>query len=358
MFGVSFRPAAHAAVQPQARAAGAHASVQGAGRWTKKGPSRRWALAALGAGLLASGPAPAAAQTAPSPAVRAVASFSLLGDVARRVGGPRVQVDVLVGPGADAHVFQPSPAHARLVAQAQVIWMNGLGFEGWMPRLLKAANARVQPTVVSQGIEPLKAPTHNHDHHGHAAGGKAHGHSHGEIDPHAWQQVTNVMAYADRIAQSLCGVDPEGCDGYRANAQAYRQELQALDDAIKAAWAPIPPAQRKVITHHDAFGYYAKAYGVTFLSPQGVSTDSEASAKGVARLVRQIRSEGVRALFVENIADPRLIQQIARETGLQPSGELFSDSLSPPNGPAPTYVELMRFNTRALTQAIQGQRQP
>jgi zinc/manganese transport system substrate-binding protein len=248
-------------------------------------------------------------------------------------------------------VFQPSPAHARLVAQAQVIWVNGLGFEGWMPRLLKAANARVKPTVVSQGLEPLRGDTEGHG-HGH---GKGHSHSHGEVDPHAWQQVTNAIGFVERMAQSLCAVDAAGCEGYRTNATTYTRELRALEDEIKASWAPIPQAQRKVITHHDAFGYYAKAYGVTFLSPQGVSTDSEASAKGVARLVRQIRQEGVRALFVENIADPRLIEQIARETGLKPAGALYSDALSEPTGPAPTYVDMMRFNTRALTQAIATQ---
>jgi zinc/manganese transport system substrate-binding protein len=279
--------------------------------------------------------------------IQAVASFSILGDLVRQVGGDRVQVHVLVGPGSDAHVFQPTPAQARLVGQAQVVFSNGLGFEGWMSRLLKTANYRGQQVEVSQGIKPLKDAGHGHGHH--------HGHSHGAADPHAWQSVSNVMAYVGNIAKGLCEADAAGCDTYKANAATYNEQLKTLDADIKTAWAAIPAAQRKVITSHDAFGYYAQAYGVKFLAAQGVSTESEASAKGVAQLVRQIKKENIKALFVESISDPRLIAQIGRETGVKPAGELFSDSLSDAQGSAPTYVAMMRANTTALTQAVKGQ---
>ena len=257
---------------------------------------------------------------------------------------------MLVGPGSDAHVFQPTPAQARQVGQAQVVFSNGLGFEGWMTRLLKTAGYKGQQMVVSQGIQPMKEAGHD-DKKGHAHGA----HDHGETDPHAWQSVGNAKVFVKNIAQGLCRADAAGCEVYDRNAKAYVAKLDALDTEIRASWAPIPAAQRKVITSHDAFGYYARDYSVKFLAPQGVSTESEASAKGVAQLVRQIKQEQIKALFVERIADPRLIDQIGRETGVKPSGELFSDSLSAADGAAPTYLDMMRFNTRALTTAVRGE---
>jgi zinc/manganese transport system substrate-binding protein len=306
---------------------------------------RHHLLAAAAVGALTFGLPGHAQTTAP---VKAVASFSILGDLVRQVGGERVSVDVLVGPGADAHVFQPSPSHAKQVMQAQVVFANGLGFEGWMQRLLDTAGYKGKPVLVSQGIQPIQTEEHEHDHkaekHGH--------HDHGETDPHAWQSVPNVITYVANIARGLCAADAAGCDGYKKNAEAYTGQLKALDAEIRSAWAAVPAAQRKLITSHDAFGYYARAYGVKFLAPQGVSTDSEASAKGVAQLVRQIKKENIKALFVESVSDPRLIAQIGRETGVKPSGELFADSLSDTSGPAASYVALMRSNTQTMTRAI------
>lgn len=314
---------------------------------------RRHTIAALAAvGALAFQPLTHAQSSAP---VKAVASFSILGDLVRQVGGDRVQVDVLVGPGADAHVFQPSPSHAKQVALAQVVFANGLGFEGWMQRLLDTAGYKGKPVVVSQGIKPLQAEENGHDHHDHKEEKhEHHGHDHGDTDPHAWQSVPNVITYVANIARGLCAADAAGCETYQKNAGTYTNQLRALDAEIKATWATIPAAQRKLITSHDAFGYYARAYSVKFLAPQGVSTDSEASAKGVAQLVRQIKKEKIKALFVESISDPRLIDQIGRETGVKPAGELFSDALSDASGPAGTYAAMMRANTQAMTRAIKG----
>lgn len=305
-------------------------------------PLRRH-LIACAIGLTTAALSPALRAQTPAP-IQTVASFSILGDLVRQVGGDRVAADVLVGPGSDAHVFQPTPSQARLVGQAQIVFSNGLGFEGWMTRLLNTARYKGRHVVASPGIKPIRAEE-DHDHHGHP---------HDGADPHAWQSVPNAMVYVGNIAKGLCAADVAGCDSYQRNAAAYTVQLKALDADIRAAWARIPAAQRKVITSHDAFGYYAHAYGVQFLAPQGVNTDSEASAKGVAQLVRQIKKEQIKALFVESIADPRLIAQIGRETGVKPAGELFSDSLSAASGPATDYVAMMRANTTALTQAILG----
>lgn len=294
--------------------------------------SRSLAVAALAASFHAG---------AVEPALRAVASFSILGDLVRQVGGDRVEVEVLVAPGSDAHVYSPKPAQARQVGQAQIVFSNGMGFDGWMARLLKSAGFKGRHVVASEGVRPIQAAAD--DGHGHAA-----------ADPHAWQDVARVQSYVANIASGLCVTDAAGCAAYRRNAEAYDRQLKVLDQEIRQAWAVIPAPQRLVISSHDAFGYYAAAYGVRFLAPQGVSTDSEASAQGVARLIRQIRQEKARALFVESIADPRLIEQIARETGLKASTiGLYSDSLAP-SGEASSYLGMMRHNTQALTAAIQA----
>jgi len=270
--------------------------------------------------------------------VRVVATFSILGDLVSQVGGSRISVSVLAGPEEDAHVFQPTPAQAQQVAQARLVLSNGLGFEGWMNRLLKSANFKGEHVVVTKGIAPLKPSSPSH--------------SHGNQDPHAWQDVRNVLVYTKNITLGLCTVDQPGCLSYQTNAKRLTESLNALHREIESSWASIPIERRKVVTSHDAFAYYGNAYQAQFLSPQGVSTEAEASAKGVGRLIRQIKKEGIQALFVENISDGRLIEQIARETGLRPSGKLYSDALSKPGGPATTYSDMMRHNTRLLTSAI------
>ncbi|MFD1712470.1 metal ABC transporter substrate-binding protein [Ottowia sp. GY511] len=286
--------------------------------------------------------------------LRVVASFSILADMVRQVGGDRVAVQALVGPGEDAHVFQPSPSHARQVGQAQLLVTNGLGYEGWMARLLQSAGYKGPQVEAARGVRTLDAaPSANHDHdHGHGD----HDHDHGPTDPHAWQDVANAKIYVQNIVTGLCAADAAGCAGYRTRAERYTAELSQLDADIRAAWAPVPAAQRKVITSHAAYAYYGRAYGVRFFAARGLSTDSEPSAKVVAQLVRQIRSEGIRALFVENVSDPRLIEQLARETGLRPSGTLYSDALTPAGGDATTYVAMMRENTRRLVGAVRTAR--
>lgn len=286
--------------------------------------------------------------------LRVVASFSILADMVRQVGGDRVAVQALVGPGEDAHVFQPSPAHARQVGQAQLLVTNGLGYEGWMARLLQSAGYRGPTVEATRGVRPLKAADDDHD-HGHSHG---HDHDHGDkgpgTDPHAWQSVPNAKLYVQNIVTGLCAADAAGCTGYRARAERYTAELTQLDADIRTAWKPVPAAQRKVITTHTAYAYYGQAYDVRFFAARGISTDSEPSAKGIAQLVRQIRSQGIRALFIENISDPRLMEQLARESGLRASGSLYSDALTRPGGEADTYVQMMRENTRRMVAAVRG----
>ena len=286
--------------------------------------------------------------------LRVVASFSILADMVRQVGGDRVAVQALVGPGEDAHVFQPSPTHARQVAQAQLLVTNGLGYEGWMARLLQSAGYKGPQVEAARGVRTLDAaPGADHDHdHGHGD----HDHDHGPTDPHAWQSVGNAKVYVQNIVAGLCAADAAGCASYRTRGERYTAELTQLDADIRAAWAPVPAAQRKVITSHAAYAYYGRDYSVRFFAARGLSTDSEPSAKGVAQLVRQIRKEGIRALFVENVSDPRLIEQLARETGLRPSGTLYSDALTRPGAGADTYVAMMRENTRRLVGAVRGGR--
>lgn len=286
--------------------------------------------------------------------LKVVASFSILGDIVANVGGDKIALTTLVGPNGDAHVFQPSPADARAVAGADVVIVNGLGFEGWIERLTDASGYKGPVIVASQGITPREMAEEEEGHEEHAGHDHADHdhHDHGNIDPHAWQNIGNVIAYVDTIATALIAVDPADRAAYEANAAAYKAKLTALDAKVKAAIAALPPERRKIITSHDAFGYFAAAYGLEVLAPQGVSTESEASAKGVATLIRQIKKEKAPAVFLENITDPRLIDRIAKETGAHIGGTLYSDALSDASGPASTYIAMFEHNLAALAAAL------
>lgn len=276
--------------------------------------------------------------------VPVVATFSVLADITRAVGGDRIALRTLVPADNDAHVYQPSPGDAQALAAARLVVTNGLGMEGWIDRLIKASGYKGEVVTATRGIKTIAMED---DGHGHGHGKKA-------ADPHAWQNALNGQVYARNIAEGLARVDPAGAATYRANAEAYAAELQALDGWIKAEVATVPAGQRKVITSHDAFGYLAAAYGITILAAQGISTEAEPSARDVARLIRQIRKEKVRAVFIENMTDPRLIQQIAKETGAAVGGTLYSDALSAPGGPADTYIKMFRHNLPLLVAGMRG----
>ena len=286
-----------------------------------------------------------AAETLPVPVT---ASFSILGDLVRVVGGERVRVTTLVGPDEDAHAFAPKPADARAIVQTRLLVTNGLGFEPWAQKLAKSAGYQGATLVASQGVKPRLMPEEKgHDRSGHD------NHQHDETDPHAWQNPENVVLYVRNIAAALGKADPAGSAIYQANSAAYVKELQALDTWTQAQFAAIPVAQRKVITSHDAFGYFAAHYPISFLAPQGLSTDAEPSAKDVARLIRQIQREKIKAVFVENMSNPKLLAQLARDAGVTVGPALYVDALSAPGGPAGSYLQLMRHN---VTQLAAGMR--
>jgi len=299
-------------------------------------PTRRHVIS-LTAAAAAAGLVPARGQNKTQDRLRAVATFSILGDFLRNVGAERVEVATLVGPNGDVHVYAPTPGDAKTIAAANIVFVNGLGFEGWIDRLIAASATRAPVVVASQSIRP-RTGTRSQDH--------------AVSDPHAWQSVVNAKLYVGNIQDGLIAIDAAAKKIFEANATAYLDKLDALDAEIKAAIEAIPPARRKVITAHSAFGYFGDTYGIEFIAPEGLSTETEPSAGGVAKLIDQIRREKIPAVFMENVADPRLLQRIAEETGTRIGGRLYSDALSPPDGPAATYIEMMRSNVRELTSAL------
>lgn len=298
-----------------------------------------WRSAIAAIFLVALGISPAFAQEK----LKAVATFSIIADFVRNVGGDRLDVTTLVPANGDAHVYAPTPADAKKLADAQIVFINGLGFEGWIARLVKSSATRAVVVVATRGIKPLTA-----------AGTHGHGHAHDDSDPHAWQSVANAKVYVANIRDALAARDPAGKAAYEANAAAYMAKLDQLDREVRAEMGRVPAERRRIITSHDAFGYFRAAYGVEFIAPQGVSTDSEASARDVARIIAQIKKQKIPAVFLENVSDPRLLKRIADETGARVGGTLYSDALTGENGPAPTYIDLIRHNIRALSAALTG----
>lgn len=264
--------------------------------------------------------------------VNVVASFSILGDLVRNVGGDRVSVTTLVGPNSDVHVYSPTPADAKKLADAKLVFINGLGLEGWLPRLVQSAGGKASIVTATAGIAPLTQGS--------------------DADPHAWQSVANAIIYVGNIRDALVAADPASAEAFRGNADVYLAKLDAVDREVRAVVAQIPESRRRVISTHSAFGYFAVAYGVEFIAPVGVSTESEASARDIARIITQVRSAKIPAVFLENISDPRLIRRISAETGAKVGGTLYSDSLTAEKGEAPTYIEMVRHNIKALTSAL------
>lgn len=276
--------------------------------------------------------------------VDVVASFSILGEITQRIGGDRIKVHTLVGPDADAHVYQPTPTDAKTLAKARLVIVNGFGFEGWIDRLIKSSGYRGKSVIASAGIQTLKRTgmPEEHDHHDHA----------GDVDPHAWQDLSNAARYVDNIAQALIEVDLAGKPTYQENARKFQQEIEALDSEIRQSFRGIPDERRKVVTTHDAFGYFSRAYGISFIAPVGLNTDAEPSAADVGRIIKQIRRDRIPAVFMESVSDPRLLERIRKESGARIGGTLYSDALSKAGGPASTYLDMMRHNARTLVAAL------
>jgi zinc/manganese transport system substrate-binding protein len=286
--------------------------------------------------------------------LKVVATFSILADLVANVGGDKVALTTLVGPDADTHTYQPTPADARAVGEARVLVTNGLALEGWLDRLKGAARSRAALVVASTGIKPL---TMEEESEAAAAGGSRKSGKPRQIDdPHAWQSLTNGRIYVANIVAGLAEADPTNAELYTRNGAAYAARLTALDGKVKDALAAVPKAKRRVITTHDAFQYYGREYGVVFIAPLGISTDNEPSAGDIAKLERQIKHEKIMALFLENVTDGRLIGQIAKDTGAAVGPPLYSDALSKPDGPASTYLKMFEHNTATLIDGMMKNR--
>jgi len=276
--------------------------------------------------------APLRAQDRLQDRMNVVASFSILGDFVRNVGGDRVSVTTLVGPDGDVHVYTPAPADAKKIADAKLLVINGFGLEGWLPRLLQASGSKAPIVTATDGIAPLKLGS--------------------DADPHAWQSVANAKIYVANIRNALVAADPADAEVFGANAENYLTKLDALDREVRAAIAQIPQNRRKVISTHDAFGYFAAGYGIDFIAPLGVSTEAEVSARDIAKIITQVKKSGIPAVFLENISDDRLMRRISAETGARVGGTLYSDALTGEKGVAPTYIDMVRHNIKALTSAL------
>lgn len=263
-----------------------------------------------------------------------VASFSILGDLVEQLGGEQVKVTTLVGPDEDAHTYQPVPADAVAITRAQLVVINGLHFETWLSRLIESAKYSGNLVTASDGVEVLRVQ--------------------GEVDPHAWQSLQNIRRYAGNISHALQTVKPQSTEWFVQRLDQFLASVDQLEHKAHERFQAIPQEHRKIVTSHDAFAYLATEFELVFLAPVGLSTDEEPSGAALAALIRQIKVEGINALFVENISDPRVLQQIARETGTVIGGRLYSDALSPAGGPASTYLNMMEHNLSALATALKS----
>lgn len=305
--------------------------------------------------------------------LRVVSSFSILNDMVKEIGGDKVMASTIVPANGDAHSFEPRPSDAKTLASAQLLVINGLEFESWLPRLQQAAGYKGPQIVATEGITPLAFEGGQHDHAGHDHdhdhdhepahdhqhvdekdhSGHAHSHQHGSQDPHAWQSLGLAQIYVRNISKGLEQVDPANAEYYQRRAKDYAQRLQELDDSIKTRLQAVPVEKRKVITSHDAFSYMGKAYDIRFIPLVGVSSQAEPSARDIATIIQQARSEQIQAIFVENTVSAKLVEQVARETGAKVGGTLYSDALGVPGSGVDTYLGMMRSNTDQLIKALQ-----
>jgi zinc/manganese transport system substrate-binding protein len=274
----------------------------------------------------------------PDRKIRVVATITILGDMVAQLGGEHVAPTTLVGPDGDAHAYEPTPSDAKALSAADLVVVNGLGLEGWMNRLIEASGYHGPIVVASQGVNPRYI-----DEDGKAV-----------PDPHSWQDLENGHRYVVNIEAALAEADPVHAADFQAASKSYLTAIDAMDSQVRTEIAEVPPERRKVVSSHDAFGYFGQAYGVEFVAPQGISENAEPSAADMKKLIDQIRSEHIKVLFFENALSPRLIQQIGRETGAVVGGTLYADALSKPDGPAPTYLDMFRHNLPLLKAAMLG----
>jgi zinc/manganese transport system substrate-binding protein len=277
--------------------------------------------------------------------IKVAATFSVIGDMVANVAGDRVELATLVGPDGDTELYQPTLADGKVVAEARILFMNGLNddFEPWLEPLLRQAQFTGTKVVVSRGAKTLTADEE------HSVTGRP---LPAAIDQHAWLDLKNGVIYVRNIADALSAVDVPNAADYRKRAAAYIKELQALDAWARGEMASVPAAKRRMITSHDSLGYLGHAFGITLISIYGWTNRSEPSAAELARLTEQIRQERVHALFLDSITDPRAMQRIAQETGATIGGTLYGDALSKPGGEADSYVKMLRHDISTLKEGL------
>lgn len=326
--------------------------------------TRRTVLGALAGLALAAAISPASAARGPAAGapLKVVASFSILGDMVREIGGENVALTTLVGANGDVHSFEPSPQDAKALSQAEVLVLNGLDFEGWLPRLVQSSGFKGRQILASKGIavrrlsadEVAGGDSHGRDRDGHDHDDPGHGHHHavGDVDPHAWQDLRNGKIYAQNIADGLAQADPPRGGYYKMRAKLYIDKMSKLDAEIRSALADIPANRRVVITSHDAFGYFAQAYGIRFIAVAGLSSEAEPSASELAAIVDRARKEHVAGVFIESGTNSRLVKQLARETGIKMGGTLYSDALAPADAPAASYLGMFSWNAGRLIYVL------
>jgi zinc/manganese transport system substrate-binding protein len=270
--------------------------------------------------------------------LKVIATFSILADFVKNVGGDHVQVISIVGPDSDSHVYEPTPSDVKNIAEADMVFINGLGFEGWIERLITSSGYKGDVITTTDSVTPrlVKNPAEPDI-----------------LDPHAWHSIPNVKIYVQNILKGLQKVDPQNASYYSNNAKIYMDQLESLDLWVQNELKQVPPCHRKIITAHDAFAYLGKNYGITFLSPVGVSTEAEPRVQSVVKLIHQIKQHRIKTIFVENISNPRLSEQLSAETGAKIGGTLYSDALSSPDNPeASDYLSMMRHNVTLLKTAM------
>jgi zinc/manganese transport system substrate-binding protein len=280
----------------------------------------------------------------PKPEVKklqVIASFSIIGDMVKQVGGDKVEVTTLVGPNGDVHLFEPSPEDAKNIANADIIFVNGLGMEGWLDRLISSSGYDGQVVELAKNVKTINISEKKDD-------------KPAVADPHAWQDISNGKIYIDNIRNALVKRDKKNAKVYEQNAQKYIVRLSDLNSWVKNEINKVPSGKRKVITSHDSFRYFAEAYDIEFFAPQGISSDSQPSAGDMAKLEDQMLRKEIKAVFFENMTDQRLTRQLEKDVGAKIGGVLYSDALSEPTGPAGTYFDMFKNNVPKLVTAMKG----
>lgn len=267
-----------------------------------------------------------------------VATASMMADMTKNIAGGMVNVECIVPIGGDPHLHEPTPRDAQMVNRADLIIKNGLTFEGWLDELIENSGTKAKTVRVTEGIQPIKSVEYENS-----------------ADPHAWMDANLGLAYIKNIKDALTELDPDNADIYAFNYGVYKTQLEDLDQYIKTEIQKIPAQKRVLITSHDAFQYYGRAYGIRLEAILGTSTDAEAQTSDIIRLNKVIKTSNVPALFVESTINPKLLKQLAKDNDIEIGGQLYADSIGDEASPAPTYIDMLKHNTNVIVKALSSE---